>query len=405
MGSDSCQVAGEAVLRRRRGSLLRSAGMTHARAVSARENQHYIPQFLLRLFGHGQGRGEVWTCDKATGTIRSRSVRKSASGPDFYAINYPDERGRDTSLEDLFGLLENAAAPLLRALADLPPGHHEMGAAERDLLAGWLALSYARVPGTIDTTMAMAKFAVAVQTDMLLRNPDEYRRRSRASGATESDQDLEAKRLLDLREHQERVLVIEPAPETGLTSLGNAVEHIKPLLAQMRWDIARRSGFPWFVLGDQPVTIARPPDLPSILGAGFATPGVEVYAPISPDALLVGSHETHDGSITVIAPDERPRRASLAPDWSLRPNLTAFTHAQREVFGHSQADLEATRLALAPEDRTWVPQMSVSGIPEEWMPYVPAGMVVNDLDAPWRGKRAGQGDAEDAGNSGDESTG
>jgi hypothetical protein len=364
-------------------------GGVHARQVRP-ENQHYIPKFLLRLFGHGQGHGHVWTCDKATGVITRRSVNRTASGPDFYAINYPD--ARDTaSLERLFGALESAAAPFLKALGVLPPGRHEMGAAERDLLAGWLALSYARVPGTIGTTLAMAKFAVAVQTDMLLRNPAEYRRRARAQGTSKTDAELEAERTRDLREHSERILVVEPAPETGLTALGHAVEDIKPVLGQMRWDIARRDRFPWFILGDQPVTIARPPDLSRHLGAGFATPGVEVYAPISPGALLVGSHEPHDGSITVVAPDQRLLRPSLSPDWALRPNLTAFTHAQREVFGRSQADLEAARLALAPEDRTWVPQMSVSGIPQEWLPYVPAGMVVNDLNAPWRREAAEDG--------------
>ena len=352
------------------------------------ENQHYIPQFLLRLFGHGQGHGHIWTADKASGVIKPRSVRQVASGPDFYAINFPDARGRDTSLEDAFEILETAAAPFLKHLGGLPPGRHEMGPPERELLAGWLALSYARVPGTIDTTLAMAKFGAAVETDMLLRNPDEYRRRWRAAGATESDADIEVRRLIDLRKHSDRTLVVEPAPETGLTGLGHAVSDIKPLLEGMRWDIARRDRFPWFVLGDQPVTIARPPGLSRHLGAGFATPGIEVYAPIAPGALLIGSHEPHDGNITVVTPDQRLRRPSLDADWSLRPNLTAFTHAAREVFGRSQADLEAARLALAPADRTWVPHMGVSGIPTAWLPYVPAGMVVTDLDAPWR--RAGR---------------
>jgi hypothetical protein len=351
------------------------------------ENQHYIPQFMLRRFGHGQGHGLVWICDKASGRISPRSVRKSASGPDFYAVNYPD-RGKDSSLEDVFEALETMAAPLVRTLGNLPPGRHEFSPEARELLAGWLALSYARVPGAIDSNLAMAKFTVAVQTDMLLRNPEEYRGRAQADGSAKSDEELEVERLGYLREHSERNLVVEPAPETGLTGLGHAVEDIRPLLATMRWDITRRDRFPWFVLGDQPVTIARPPGLSPFLGAGFATPGVEIYAPIGPDALLVGSHEPHDGSITVVAPDSGRRRV-LNPDWSLRPNLTAFTHAQREVFGRSQGDLEAARLALAPEDRAWVPKIGVSGIPEAWLPYVPAGMVVTDLDAPWRNEQTG----------------
>lgn len=343
------------------------------------ENQHYIPKFLLRAFGHGQGRGHVWGLDKATGAITARSVRKSASAPDFYAINYPD-RGRDVTLERVFGALENAAAPLIKALADLPPGTYPLGAAERDLLAGWLALAHARVPATIDSTLAMAKFTVAVQADILLRNPEEYRRRSRASGSTAGDEDLEAERLTNLAKHMDRTLVVEPAPESGLITLGLAVDGIRPILAQMRWDLFRRSRFPWLVLGDQPVTISRPDGLPNYLGAGFATPGVEIYAPISPEAILVGSHNPHDGRLRVVALDEVPRRPSLGPDWSLRPNAEAYAEAPREVFGRSQADLEAIRLALPPESRTGTPQVRVSGLPREWRRYLPAGMVADGID-------------------------
>ena len=71
------------------------------------------------------------------------------------------------------------AAPLLRTLASLPPGVHGLPLDARGLLAGWLALAHARVPGTIDSTQAMAKWTVAVETDMLLRVPERYRERSR----------------------------------------------------------------------------------------------------------------------------------------------------------------------------------------------------------------------------------
>ena len=108
------------------------------------------------------------------------------------------------------------------------------------------------------------------------------------------------------------------APESGLASLGLAVDGVRPILAGMRWDLWC-SRFPWFILGDQPVTIARPPDLPPYLGAGFATPGVEIYAPLSPEALLVGTNEPHDGSIRVFAPDHEPRPPSLARDWNCAP--------------------------------------------------------------------------------------
>lgn len=164
------------------------------------------------------------------------------------------------------------AAPLLKALAILPPGVHDMGTDARSLLAGWLALSHSRVPSTIDSTMAMAKWTVAVETDMLLRNPERYRERARAAGDTHSDAEIEAQRLVHLREHEDRNLVVEPTPETGLTALGMAVDHLRPILAKMRWDIFRRGCFPWFVLGDQPVTIAPRPTCRRFVARGSRRP-------------------------------------------------------------------------------------------------------------------------------------
>jgi hypothetical protein len=354
----------------------------HPRGVSATpkpENQHYIPKFMLRLFGHGDGNGLIWTHDKTTGVTSVKSVNKVASGPDFYAVNYPD-RERDMALERVFNRFETMAAPVIKSIASLAPGIYPLDPATRDLLAGWLALSKARVPETIDQTLAMAKFAVAVETDMLLRNPEEYRRRSRAKGATASNEELEVERLDNLSAHEDRRLIVEPAPETGLTSLGIAVDQVRPVISGMRWDLLRRRRFPCFVLGDQPVTIGRPPDHPNFLGAGIATTGVEVYAPLSPEALLVATHEPHDGSLHVMAPDDRPPRPSLTADWSLRPNLTAFVSAPQMVFGRSQGDVEAVRLALAPSDRKFQPGIRVSGMPKEWLTYVPEGMVAEGVD-------------------------
>lgn len=357
--------------------LAEAAGPPHAPTVTRTpraENQHYIPQFMLRLFGHGDGNGLIWGYDKRTGLTAERSVKKSAAAPDYYSVNYPEGR-RDVSLERLFNSLETAAAPVIKRIVALAPGRYQLDPATRDLLAGWLALAHARVPATIDQTLAMAKFAVAVETDMLLRNPDRYRERSRAGGSTHTDEALEAQRLGELLEHEERRLIVEPAPETGLTALGTAVDHIRPVLAAMRLDVVLRSRFPYFVLGDQPVTVGRPPDLSKFLGAGFGTPGVEIYAPLAPTTLLVATHEPHDGSLSVIAPDLRARESSLAADWSLVANLTAFVNAPQFVFGRSQGDVEAARLALSPEDRDFKPGIIVRGLPEEWARYIPEGMV------------------------------
>lgn len=370
-------------IRRRQPKSQESEEVVRAPRVTARsekpENQHYVPKFWLRLFGHGDGNGLIWACNRASGETTVRSVNKSAAGADYYSVDYPDAK-RDMALEREFSKLERITAPFVRSLGNLLPGSYEVDAATRDLLATWIALSRARVPGTIDTTLAMAKLSVAVEVDMLLRNPDEYRKRSRAGGSTESDEVLEVRRLNDLEEHRERRLIIEPAPETGLTSLGIAVEHIRPIIAAMRFEVVRRNRFPYFILGDQPVTLSAPDGHPRNLGVGITTPGVEIYMPLSPEALLMLTHEPHDGRLTVISPDVRPRKPTLQPDWVLRPNLTAFVNASREVFGRSQGDVEAARLALDPTDRNFKPGIRISGLPKEWERYLPAEIVNEALD-------------------------
>ncbi|MEJ7697134.1 MAG: DUF4238 domain-containing protein [Candidatus Limnocylindrales bacterium] len=119
------------------------------------ENQHYIPKLMLRLFGHGDGKDLIWAHDKTTDCLTKRSVNRSASAPDYYAVNYPD-LGRDVELERVFGRLETISAPLIKWMGALAPGPYELDAATRDVIASWLALSHARVPASIDQTFALA---------------------------------------------------------------------------------------------------------------------------------------------------------------------------------------------------------------------------------------------------------
>ena len=55
------------------------------------------------------------------------------------------------------------------------------------------------------------------------------------------------------------------------------LEHVQlsfqdSILAKMRWDIFRRGCFPWFVLGDQPVTIAPRPTCRRFVARGSRRP-------------------------------------------------------------------------------------------------------------------------------------
>jgi hypothetical protein len=139
----------------------------------------------------------------------------------------------------------------------------------------------------------------------------------------------------------------------------------------MCWRVLhRRAGLPFIAIGDAAVVLGRPEHLPSFLGVGFATPGVEVYVPLSYRSLLVLTHEPHDAQVEVLDADSLPKQGSFVPVWTAIVNAQTLLAADRYVFGHSQADLEFTRLSLARELRMRRPKAAASGLPDEWKRYL-----------------------------------
>lgn len=342
---------------------------------------HYVPQFHLRQFGLGPRGGRVWAYDKTTDRISLRSVRSVAAEPGYYTIRHP-EREPDDSLEHLFGQIESAAAPAIKGLAALPPGRHPINAPARDVLAGYIAILWSRGPAARAKVRGLAQFTRLAELDMDLRDPKRFRRRARAHKDGRPDEEIEALRRRFLAEIEAGDLILEAPPEWGLMGLGSAVDEIRPLLEAMRWRVLRRRRFPFLCIGDAPVVLIGPADHPPFLGVGFGTPGVEVCLPLSPAAVLVLTHEPTEGEVEVLDPDARLRRTSLTPDWTYGVNAEAFVFADRHVFGHSQADLEATRLTLAPEVRTRRPKTEVSGVPPEWRRYLDDSFEVKEWGRP-----------------------
>jgi hypothetical protein len=82
------------------------------------------------------------------------------------------------------------------------------------------------------------------------------------------------------------------------------------------------------------------------------------------------THEPHDAQVDVLDIDSLPRQPSLTPVWTAMVNAQTFLAADRYVFGHSQADLEFTRLSLPRDLRMRQPRAAVAGLPEDWKRYL-----------------------------------
>lgn len=340
---------------------------------------HYVPQFHLRLFGHADGNGRIWVYDKQTDRIGRRSVKAVASEINYYRIRDRDG-GHSDQLEHMFSQLESASAPLIRRLARMDEPEYLLTPAERGALSGYVALLWARGPTQRSWTHAMGEFMARVQLDMLLRHPEGFREHVKRQDSDQSDTEIEALRTQTLADLEAGRMVVEAPGEWGLANLGPAVEAVRPLLFGMKWRIFRRRQLPFITIGDCPVLLIAPPDHPSYLGVGFASAGVTVGVPLSPNAILFMNHAPHDGSIPVVDLDGRPIVPSLEPVWAAGVNAQSLLTATRYLFGRSQADLEFTRISFSEEDRRGVPTFGVSNVPKEWEYLMPKAMRAGSRD-------------------------
>lgn len=342
---------------------------------------HYIPQFHLRQFGHGDGNGRIWVYDKTSDEIFRRSVKSVAGERGYYSVRDP-QRGTHDDLERLFSKLESNVAPLVKRLDKLPPGRYPVSFWARDALAGYIALLHERGPRARAWIQGMRQLIELAHLDMDLRDEDRFRRRARAGGMKGTDGELERERQQILADIESGTLTFEGPPEWGLFGLSIAVDAIRPLLKEMCWRVLhRRAGLPFIAVGDTPVVLGRPDDLPPFLSVGFATPGVEVYVPLSYRSLLVLTHEPHDAQVEVLDVDSLPKQWAFTPVWTAMVNAQTVLAADRFVFGHSQGDLEFTRLALPRDLRMRRPKAAVSGLPQEWNRYL-TDAFERDEDAP-----------------------
>jgi hypothetical protein len=317
----------------------------------------------LRLFAADPGQRFVYQHDKRTDKTLRRSIRKVAARTDYYTFTGPDGAPTDL-LEQAFGQLETKVAPILRRFATLAPGPLTTTLDDRVHLGAYVALQYSRVPSHLARVQQIADFFGAVTADMhLSKDAEGYRRHMREHGATESDEVLDSERLQTLDQLRAGELEVRASPEARLSSIGQAVKSIGPIVAAMHWTLIRRTTRPWFVLGDAPVVLFKE-DANPWTGYGFATEGVEVHMPISTTHAWVGT--ATDSPVAERVVDLANAEAAN------RMNAESWANAVEFVFGHSTDAIHAARLATPDVARGYREPIAVmEGGPSQWESYKP----------------------------------
>jgi hypothetical protein len=307
--------------------------------VGESHEHHYLPQLLLREFGHGGARQWLWVYDKTTDNVFRGSVKKSAKRYDYNATARADGT-TDDELERIFGSLETGGAPALARLRGLGVGLNGLDPLDRSNIAVFMAAQHLRVPAIRGAAESAAKLWAAMQIDRGLSGDPEMLAEWRRG-------DLEA---------------VPPAGLVQLELLSTGLDKLAERFFDMNWRVLQRGRPPWLVLGDAPVSPLRPPGIADDDWKGFAHPDVDIALPISPGRLLLINGTRRDDTIAVID-DE----IALGPGrhWVQEANQATWTRAARYIYGRSQADLEAARLPLDPAQRQAVRRPKVKNLAPE----------------------------------------
>jgi hypothetical protein len=235
---------------------------------------------------------------------------------------------------------------------------------DRVHLGAYVALQYSRVPSYLARVQQLADFLGAITADMHLSgDPEGYRSHMRDLGAAGSDEEIDSERLRTLEQLRAGELGVRASPEASLSSIGQAMELIGPIVAAMRWTLIRRITRPWFVLGDTPVVLFKE-DANPMMGYGFATEGVEVHMPVSTTHAWVGT--ATDSPVAERVVDLADAEAAS------RMNAETWANAVEFVFGNSTDAIHAARLATPQTARGYrEPIATIEGGPSQWESYKP----------------------------------
>jgi hypothetical protein len=220
--------------------------------------QHYVPQFLLRNFVNGK-KDQVWVYEKSSARTFPSNVKNVASESRFYDFEY---QGQILSLEPWLARLEDNARSVVGFILEAD-SVSTLAEQQRHILASFLSVQLTRTKTFREEWHAFPRML----REHLQRSGDQI---AQGSQAEELIQDISEN---DVKEQTARV--IYKAPEAYAAHFLNK-----------DWVLAATTHETPFLLSDNPLTRQNMIDCPNRGNLGLATPGIEIYFPLSPTRAL-----------------------------------------------------------------------------------------------------------------------
>ena len=285
---------------------------------------HYVPQFYLERFSKRSSSKATPRIKRieAKGGLDSAvvlGVPDAAVEVDFYRVEADDPR-RAQEAEHIIGIFETTAG---YAFANLDRGgaNHLPDDIDRQNLACFMALQFARGPDTVD----FQERAATLTSRMVMRQastmPDYIRRRLLAQGDDASDEAV-AQMASDLDEAA-RTAVVTPHRNNVVASIFRGVSTYFPYFYERRWGIAR-TPIP-LLTSDRPIVLLQQPGRRKPWeGVGLGTADMIVFVLDRNRALVMQQPE----------PEHKEGIATVSAAFARQLNAQVANHARRWVFYH-----------------------------------------------------------------------
>lgn len=322
--------------------------------VTTSARHHTVPRFLLADFGEERSTGlRICQLDITTGQPRQVSPRDAGVRTHFYSIDI-DDGARSSVVEEALGMVESAAAPCIRGLANSAFPQNE----QRAELALFMAMAKLRTPIWREHQKSLQEqFTLMWHSEKTRAMDVESMRAAFANTdwASRPDDELERMRrgmVADLDAGHYEIEV--PVNELIRTFLQQSTILAWVLFA-LDWALVRTDGHA-FVLGDTPVSVYdRTPKFPGSGAGPLSSENVETFVPLAPGygVLARPNPRSLDALWTLV--DKLPSMtleeradalASQEGTWSVLEatdglvdelNLRTYAHAQRFIFGSQEA--------------------------------------------------------------------
>lgn len=284
------------------------------------KRHHYISQFFLKYFS--QDGINLWVFDRLKKEYRLQGIKQTAFENKFYTYTV---KGKEENLENLFGIIEGLAKPILDKLIRKT----EITMQEKADFSMFLATLRVRIPDFKKWTEEGGEKMYKKINEFTFSNREYIEAMIKKSGKEINKKQIDE--LVEFATDGSRYDVKFPPGYWIKTMLRLSLD-VANIFIDSNWDIYHFDRRYALITSDNPVVLVPPKSYDPFWGFGLLTPGTVKAVSLSSNVCLVAKELTKDPEIVHKDPSGK--------DFSRWFNKITAVNSDRFVFSPEKGKLE-----------------------------------------------------------------